>query len=515
MERTVHILVVEDNDDDVAILRRLVARLDGDFELTVATTGTEALEILRCQTPDFALIDQNLPDLSGDLLIRRARALREGLPIVMLTGQGDERLAVQVMKAGAYDYLRKGDLSEHGLARVINNVLERSRLETEVRAAEARLRDWAIRDGLTGLYNHRHFQEVLRRDFASARRYGRPLCALMLDLDHFKRVNDVHGHLTGDAVLRGVAQRLQAVAREVDVIARYGGEEFVLLLPNTDAEGAMQLAERLRTQIGGSPIVHDGLSIDVTVSIGVSCSLDPDAKDGRALLALADKALFSAKLGGRNRLMRAGRHSPVNTAELPIIVADEVEFEARRRVVSALSAVTRLADAKAGRHDPAQIANMAVAFGTHLALDTAQLEVLRASTLLRDIGRVAVSDTIWSKREALTEVERAAIQAHPVRGAEVLELTGLLTSEARIVRHHHERWDGSGYPDGLAGAQIPRLSRIVALVDGFDGLTCERPWRLGLSERQALLSLRDESGRRFDPNLVDAFVQFAEARGTQ
>lgn len=509
MDRPIQILLVEDNDDDVEILRRFIRRIGGEYEILVAQTGAEALTLLERNTPDLALLDQHLPDVTGERLIAKVRAVQERLPIVMLTGQGDERLAVQVMKAGAYDYLRKDDLDRRTLGRVIHNVLERSRLEAEVRAAEIRFRDWAIRDGLTGLYNHRHFQELLSRDFATAKRYGSTLAALMLDLDHFKQVNDSHGHLAGDAVLREVAARLQAAARSVDVIARYGGEEFVLLLPSTDGDGALQLASRICSMVAVRPIETDGRQIRVTVSIGVATSVDPGADDARCLLELADKALYAAKRSGRNRVARAGAHAPVSTLELPVVDAgSDVEFEARRRLVGALSAVVQLADTNSSRKHANRAAQIAQAFGRFLRLDPAQQEVLRVGALLHDIGRVGVSDAIMAKGGELSEAERAVVREHPTKGAEVLRLTGLLDAEAKIALHHHERWDGEGYPGGLSGQHIPRLARIVTIVDAFEALTSRRPWRDRLTRGAALAALIADAGRIYDPELIETFRAF-------
>jgi len=252
------ILLVEDNIDDVEVLRRFIRRVPGSYQVDIAYDADEAISKASQGAYDLALVDHQLPGASGHELIGTMREAVPELPIVMLTGHGDEKLAVEVMKAGAYDYLRKHDLDPSILARVVRNVLERSRLENEVRQVNERLREWAIRDGLTGLYNHRHFQELLRTEMARARRYGQPLACLMLDLDHFKDVNDTYGHPFGDRVLKRLAATLTDVAREVDIIARYGGEEFVVVLPNTDREGARRLAERVRRWVSENTLWFEG-----------------------------------------------------------------------------------------------------------------------------------------------------------------------------------------------------------------------------------------------------------------
>jgi diguanylate cyclase (GGDEF)-like protein len=343
------ILLVEDNADDVDIIRRLVRRSGADVRLDQVATGAEALELARVRAYDVALVDQQLPDTRGEQLIGQMKAAVPELPIVMLTRQGDERLAVEVMKAGAFDYLRKDDLDASVLHRTVRNAVDRARLLLEIQHANERLRDWAIRDGLTGLFNHRHFQELLRTEFARAGRYGQALACLMVDLDHFKQINDTYGHPFGDEVLKQVANTLVAEARKVDVVARYGGEEFVLVLPNTDLAGARIVAERICERVGQTPVSHDGVTVAVTLSVGVATSDDPRCTTENALVKQADAALYRAKRGGRNRVCVAaeGSGGPLSEslALAPVTTAvREYEGEVRRLFVTTLSGLLALSE---------------------------------------------------------------------------------------------------------------------------------------------------------------------------
>lgn len=491
--------------------------------MEVAYSGAEALRAARMRSHDVGLLDYNLPDQTGTELLYRLREAVPDLPLVMLTGHGDERLAVEVMKAGAYDYLRKGELNPEVLYRTLHNVLERARLELEVRRAHHRLREWAIRDGLTGLLNHRHFQELLLNEYLRAERYEQPLSCMMLDLDHFKSINDTYGHPFGDEVLKRVASTLSGAARQVDIIARYGGEEFVAVLPNTDLEGALRLAERIREEIAAHPFVFEGHSVSLTVSIGVATSDDPRVSGERDLIKQADAALYQAKWQGRNRVCAIDPAHPVaiappgkrlmglTPAPLPphsrgSQALDEV---ARRAVAEHLISAVGLYERRDPwfrNHSP-RTAALASSFGATLGLPTEEIGALKMAAHLHDIGRLAISDRIWHDTEPLSEEAWAEIKEHPGLGAELMARSGAFAHEVSVVRHHHERWDGTGYPSGLAGERIPRLARILALADGFAAMTAPRTWRAPMTSEEALGQITAGAGNVYDPALAVTFVQ--------
>lgn len=508
----IRVLLVEDNADDVDLMRRFLWRVHGNFHVEVAYTGAEALEKARLHPFDVAFVDQNLPDVPGERLITRLREAVPELPAVMLTGHGDERLAVEVMKAGAYDYLRKDDLEPRLLRRTLHNVLERARLEAEVRRANERLREWAIRDGLTGLYNHRHFQERLRTELARAQRYGQPLSCLMLDLDHFKSLNDTYGHPFGDEVLKKVAHTLRDEARQGDVIARYGGEEFVLVLPSTDVAGARAFAERIGERIAAEPVHGDGFSAPVTVSVGVATSTDPRVRSERDLIKLADAALYAAKRLGRNRVCVADDPavglSATPTPPAGGIPRAEIRTQVRRLFLDSLRPVVeRVEQAGERAGHGARVAALAVRLGRAAGLGPDELEVLENAGRLHDLGHIGISDSILRRPGPLDADERAQVQRHPVAAAELLAQADFLERERIALRHHHERWAGGGFPDGLAGDGIPRTARIIAICDGFAAMTAPRPWRGPLSADDALAALERAAGTVYDPDLTERFFE--------
>lgn len=479
MDGQVAILVVEDNVDDIMILRRHFSRLEGSYRVEIAYTAAEALTKIAAQPFDIAFIDRHLPDARGEALISELANVAPDMPLVMLTGQGDERLAVEVMKAGAYDYLRKDDLSRSILSRTLRNVLERARLRARIDAAHAELAQLAIRDGLTGLFNRRHFGQLVETEFARARRYGQSLACLMLDIDRFKRFNDTRGHQCGDAVLRHVADILRGVARQVDVVARYGGEEFVVLLPNTDIEGALRVAERIRAGVAERPLRFGALDVGVTVSVGVATNAESGVETTEALVKLADDGLYAAKRAGRNRVGRAERLDAPATPDAIL----------RRRTSTLL--IAGLVDAHEAQvlfrpHQSQRTASLAARLATRLGCDLETYEAVILAARLGELGRLVLP--------VPAQADDATQRAIAASTEALLAESGLAPLVFSTLRHRFEHWDGSG-PMGLKGEAILEGGRLLALVDAW-----LRP--IGPVGTPGLRAL---AGARLDPALVEVF----------
>lgn len=300
---TYRVLIVDDNPEDLATYQRLLAQVSrNEFDVLVAATAEEALKICRQEALHCLIVDYRLPDQDGlEFLQQFTKEERlPKLPVVMLTGQGDETVAVQAMKSGAQDYLVKGKITGDGLQRAILNAIEKVALLQRIEQQRRELERLAITDGLTGLYNYRCFMERLQQEIVRVRRFSLPMAVLLLDLDYFKQVNDSYGHLFGDKVLIEVAEIIKSSLRRTDFAARYGGEEFCVLAVGADHEGGRVFANRLRARIADKPIFfEEDKSVQVTCSIGVA-QLTDDVADARQLLKRADDALYTAKRSGRN-----------------------------------------------------------------------------------------------------------------------------------------------------------------------------------------------------------------------
>lgn len=377
-------------------------------------------------------------------------------------------------------------------------------LATAVSNAESRaqLASQASRDPLTDLANHRAFWEHLRRECEHARRYGLPLSLVLLDIDHFKQVNDLHGHQAGDRALTETARLLRGLAREGELVARTGGEEFAWVLPATDGRGAIAAAERARQVVAAAAIAEVGR---ISLSAGV-CDL-AQAADVSELYTLADGALYWAKSHGRGQSVR------YDPAVVKALSAEERRQNAEReRVLTGLAAMARAVDARdqSTLEHSERVAALSerIALGIGWSAETAGR--LREAALIHDLGKVGVPDSILLKPSALSEAERRQVEGH-VELSVMIAADVLDADQARWVRGHHERWDGAGYPDGLAGSAIPEGARILALADAWDVITSVRTYKEAASPEEALTECRRSAGAHFEPRLVEALAALLEA----
>ena len=304
--RTPRILVVDDNPDNVEIIATRL-RFRG-YDVLESNHGEEALASVGRDAPDLILLDVMLPDIDGYEIARRLRnddALPY-IPIILVTARDSTEDKVAGLDAGADDYLTK-PINFPELEARVRSMLRIKRLQDELEEKNRELERLSISDGLTGLYNHRHIHGLLHEEWERANRTGERLTLAMLDLDHFKAVNDTYGHQAGDRVLQGIADLLCETAREIDRLGRYGGEEFMAVLPETGIEDGEVFVERVRRDVARRPFQVNGQSIRMTVSAGIASYPHPEAETPGALVRCADQALYAAKAGGRNLVVRYDR----------------------------------------------------------------------------------------------------------------------------------------------------------------------------------------------------------------
>jgi diguanylate cyclase (GGDEF)-like protein/putative nucleotidyltransferase with HDIG domain len=369
------------------------------------------------------------------------------------------------------------------------------RLASALVRAVSDQRELASIDPLTDLANHRRFHERLGEEFSRARRHGRDLSLVLIDLDHFKHVNDLHGHPVGDEVLQETAARLRRYAREGDLIARVGGEEFAWLMPETPPAAAFDVAERARSLISRTPFAGVG---SLTASAGI-CDLAWADTPGD-LNRLADGALYWAKRNGRNVSVT---YSPdVVRALSPEDFAWRVE---RDRAVGAIVALARAVDAR----DPQtmqhsqEVAEVAGEMAMAMGWSRDRVVRLREAALVHDVGKVGLPDNLLFGGSDLDEDQRRLMQEHAVLGAQIVA-EALDSEQVTWVRGHHERFDGMGFPDGLAAQAISDGARILAVANAWDWMTNTRG---GLSAKEALEVFSREAGSQFCPAAVAALAQ--------
>ena len=387
--------------------------------------------------------------------------------------------------------------------------------------AVTRLEELAMTDGLTGLKNHRAFQDRLREEYDRSVRYQRPMSIILLDVDNFKHYNDTYGHPAGDQILIQLSSILQQELRLADIVARYGGEEFVVIAPETAAEGARLLAERIRQAIASASWPNEA----VTASFGVSTLtlLTPTAA---ILVAEADEALYRSKHQGRNRVTHSADATEEDAPALQacaditqtilqghraflLSAADQMREMLVQSFNSTIVSWSRLLDLrdKETEGHSERVTILMARVMQHLGMNEEEVMFARWGALLHDIGKIAIPEEILHKPGSLTDEEWVIMRSHTTIAYEMLRPIKFLGSAVDIPYCHHEKWDGSGYPRGLQGDEIPLTARLFAVIDVYDALRSDRPYRRGWEVDKVLAYLKEQSGTHFEPRAVEILLQ--------
>jgi diguanylate cyclase (GGDEF)-like protein len=391
----------------------------------------------------------------------------------------------------------------------------------------------ATTDGLTGLKTHRYFMEALERELGRSQRSGCLFAVIMMDLDQFKLVNDQQGHLEGDRVLRLVAKLLKDQLRQSSVLARYGGDEFSVLLPDTTEEQARCTAERLRQSIEKDPSLA---THHVTASFGIAVYPQHGATH-QAILEVADTGMYLAKHEKGNRVRaampvphcvqveaflgvefkRKFSTGPEAFTEILHHLEKAVNADGEVRVVDAVTSLARAIDLSDHytRYHGQAVSRVAVQIARQMRLPDKEVEEIRRAGILHDIGKIGIPHAILYKPAPLTAEEFTVMQGHSVNGQRILEplKVGVVQRIGLMVRHHHERFDGGGYPDHLKGDEIPLGARVLTLADSFDTMVSERGYKKARTLEEAILELLRCRDTHFDPALVQAFLTSLETYG--
>jgi len=350
----------------------------------------------------------------------------------------------------------------------------------------------ALTDPLTGLGNHRSFHERLQRELVAAEEAGTSLGLCLVDFDDLKSVNDRFGHPVGDLVLGQVASRL----RQGGESFRLGGDEFAVLLPRQDERQAMAVAHSIVERVAALHVEDVG---EISVSVGVATY--PMHGTGRdELIRLADSALYWAKKDGKNRV-RAYATETIVRSNLEQI-AETPDRAAQYRAAESLARAVDDRDAYTGSHSQ-RVGDYSALIARRMGADEPAVELTRLAGNLHDLGKLAIPEEVLRKASTLSEAEKLMLERHPQIGFRMLESLGV-QPVAEWVLHHHERWDGAGYPNKLSGEQIPLGARIIFVADAFDAMTSDRAYRRAIPERDALAELERCSGTQFDPAVVKA-----------
>jgi len=355
-------------------------------------------------------------------------------------------------------------------------------------------------DGLTGLYNHRYFQQKLEQEITKAASKNKPLSLIFIDIDYFKHYNDTQGHPAGDLVLQEISKIIRQNIRGVDTAARYGGEEFALILPGTGDEDAVMIGERIRAAVETHPFIgrEEQPAEKLTISLGVS-TYPVNAREKGELIKMADDALYKAKYISKNRVVLY--YSVLDELKKELDRSDQDMLNSIKTLISVINSKDKYTFGHSER-----VVRYSVMMAEGMRLNGEETKILKIGAYLHDIGKIEISREILNKEGPLTSEEMEILWQHPTWGAQIVSPVESLKHVVSLILYHHEKYDGTGYPEGLKGSEIPLLARILKVADSFDAMTTARPYREKKTFSQAVEELRLCAGTDFDPYIVDTFI---------
>jgi diguanylate cyclase (GGDEF)-like protein len=486
------LLVIED-DPTLGRLLSMVLRQQTEQVATVHT-GRDALRAAH-QGFDAAACDISLPDMSGLDVIEELRSVEPTSGIVAITGLVDVDVAVRSMKAGADDFLAK-PFDPEILWHMLNKAVDSRSQRIEASQAEA-YRQLAYTDALTGCPNRRFIDEFLEDAVARSRRTGEPLTVAYLDIDNFKLLNDFVGHEEGDRVLRAVAKALPAQVHEPAAFGRFGGDEFVVVFPGATAAAAHVTIDGIRALVAGIQVANETQTM---LPVRVSCGIARfhGSESPRGLVASAEDRMYLDK-----------SLAPTLMHALQPASGEEIATFAKVSNLKALRSLVKAIDRRDSytRFHSDHATQLALQAARRLDLTEEERSAVMIGGPIHDLGKIVVPDKILRKPGLLTMDERHQMEEHPVIGAAITAAVTDYDVVVSLVRHHHERFDGNGYPAGLAGSQISLPTRLFTLADAFSAMTTDRPYRKGLTLDQALSQVALGAGTQFDPDLAKIFAE--------
>ncbi len=425
-----------------------------------------------------------------------------------------------------YCETRKIPIYENGkavkIAVVIRDVTETRNHEKELELLNQKLLDsndrltkLAFTDTHTGLFNHRYLMETIETEYFRAKRTGKSLSIVMMDIDNFKSINDVYGHQFGDLILTQFAKKIKLAAREQDTAVRFGGEEFAIVCLDTDRISAILFGQRLIDEVSNGLFGNSKNRIRVTFSASIVSYPEDNVRNASELLGLANQLLNKAKEYGGNRVYSSLDISRITDRGFKdgdaTNIKEKIERLNKRMSQSMVEAVFAFSKSTSIKDNYSvelleQIVYLAIKLAERMAVPKEDINLIKQAVLLRDLGKVSISETILTKTEKLTNKEMSLLKEHPIISADIIRPVHTLYSVLPFVLYHHEHWDGKGYPLGMKDEEIPVGAQIVSIVDTFQALISDRPYHKAFGKDATIKILNESSGTQFNPYMVEKFL---------
>ncbi len=412
------------------------------------------------------------------------------LCVPLITGRGVKGAVFLKHKKDTYTQKTVNFLK--AIANYISIAIENALLFEEIKKL-------ATIDPLTGVLNRRALEESFNKDVERAKRYNRPLSAIVIDVDNFKLFNDTYGHIFGDQVLKELAKTLKNSCRKTDEVGRYGGDEFCIILPETNLEGAIKFVERLLKNIRNLTLTTpNNDKLPIKISIGIA-SYPNDTNEPEKLLTLADTAMYKAKASGGDSF------ATISHSYKTPLPKEAPKFDVFLGLINTIDNKDNYTYTHC-----TEVAKYARKIGEKLGLSKEDLEILELAGKLHDVGKIGIPSEILKKPGPLTDEEWKIIKEHPRLGYLILNQLPKMEKLLQAVLYHHERYDGKGYPQSLQGKEIPLLARILALADAYSAMKSDRPYRKALSKKEIINEIKKNMGKQFDPEIAQLFLEALE-----
>jgi len=481
------------------------------------TQTTSSLDSLSKPEPDLLIIDTDTID---EGTVRETLDQVGNLPTI-ITGTASyikDLHSIEINKT--IDYLNPKEFKSSTLIHTIEHMIERKKLIDELSFHTDHLRELSTRDDLTSLFNKRFIDQLIDTELKKAKRYHHPITALLVGVDDLKSVNEMYGYQIGNQILSEFAILIQQAIREVDIAARYSGDEFLILLPETDVESSITVAERIRSDIHDAKFAAGKLTHSPTASIGVAPCLSTYRSTDEWLDDIRH-AMMEAKHAGKDQIRTIDEAQ--NTKHLLLKENTEIILGLQTQVHqlteetkngyfrNILQLIENLPFYKKFIVPHAErVAFFAERLASKVGMQPEEIAAIRRSGLLHDIGKVAIDKRILLKSNNLSQNEFTLLKQHPIIGIQIVGHTLFWKNELAMILHHHERFDGTGYPDKLMGRHIPLGARILSIAESWDTMTSDQAYRPAISLDHAIGEMRRNLGTQFDPELGQTFVKLIE-----
>lgn len=436
----------------------------------------------------------------------------------MLHKDGKTRVFVNV-NVGLINY--RGKVASIGTLRDITKrkqmEKEQRKLYVKLKEVNKELRELTIIDPNTGLYNFRYLEEAVEREFEYAKRDSHPLSLTIMDIDYFKSINDVYGHQFGDLVLKQLAKQLKGNVRRYDTVIRFGGEEFIIIFPGVDRVEALNLSNKILDAVNSYNFGNKKHGVRLRLSMGVASYPEDRITKATDLLNFAGQILHKVKEDGGNRVYSSNDIKidkiPISEEEKKVESLKEglekVSRRANQTIMKTISTFIKTIDVESVYtvEHAEKVSQYATKISKILNLSENKIDLINLASLLHDIGKIGISRKILFKNGKLTEEGYDRVKKHPEIAVDIIRSIRDFRGIIPIILHHHERWNGKGYPEGLKGEDIPLGARIMAVADVYHALTSNRPYRKAYSKNKAMEIIKNSSGTDFDPKIVEIFLK--------